>query len=432
MNNNGYTPCIILPGIGQSKVELLDGSNNKIGMVWPLDVDGEKYLGSLKAPMMKSMLFRKDSGLSKAVGKALDDILEPLTTNPDGSMKHNHRIVRYPALSECTPDEKRYVYRMVPLEALAERIGENNLYFFAYNSFGRPYETAAELDEFIQRVKSETGSEKVNLVPVSLGGALSTAYFDAYGYKNDVKRVMYFVAAIDGSPIVSDILKKNLIKENLSSAIEVFTNKKTAEELSKVTSMLPKECTDNIFNVMIDKLLEKAVIGCPSMWSICPSAEYDALAEKYLAGSEIKDQTDRYHRAQLNYVQMFNTLKEQGTEFFAVCGYNMNLLKIAASNEISSDGIVPVYSAGLFTKAAPAGQKLDSGEELSPDGNIDGASGLLPGSTWYFRDQQHDATAYNDTALGIAARVLSDDSFTGVDSDPQFPKFGVVSYNGKR
>lgn len=432
MNNNGFTPCIILPGIGQSKVELLDGANNKIGMVWPLDIDGKKYVDSLKAPFMKTMLFRKDAGLSKAVGKALDDILEPLTTNSDGSMKHNHRIVTYPALSECTPDEKRYIYRMVPLEALAEKIGEDNLYFFAYNSFGRPYETAADLDEFIQKVKRETGSDKVNLVPVSLGGALSTAYFDAYGYKNDIKRVMYFVAAIDGSPIVSDILKRDLLKENLPAALELFTNKKTSEELGKILGLMPKDVTDGLFKTIIDKLLDKAIVGCPSMWSICPSEEYEPLATRYLAVREIKEQTDRYHRAQINFIPMFNKLKEQGTEFFAICGYNMNLLKIAASNTISSDSIVPVYSAGLFTKSAPAGEKLTDGKELSPDGNIDGASGLLPDSTWYFRDQQHDATAYNDTALGIAAKVLSDDSFTDVYSDPDFPKFGVVSYNGKR
>jgi len=429
MSDIKFTPCIILPGIGQSKVELLDNNGEKVGMVWPLDVDGSKYLDGLKGALMKTMLFRKDAGLSKGIAKALDEILEPLTTNPDGTMRHPHRIVKYPSLAECTENEKRYVYRMVPLQQLAEVIGEENLYFFAYNSFGRPFDTAKDLDELIQQVKAKTGAEQVNLVPVSLGGALSTAYFYEYGYKNDVKRVMYFVAAIDGSMLIADIMAKRLLPENVSAAVETLANKKTAEALDKLLPAFPKDCFNSIFNTAIDKLLEKAIINCPSMWSVVPKDEYDALAQKYLMNSGIKEQTDKYHQAQLGYPEMLRKLQGQGTQFFAICGYNLNLLKIAASNEISSDGIVHINSSGLFAKAAKAGEKLEAGERLSPDGNIDGASGLLPDSTWYFLNQQHDATAYNDTALAIASRVLSDDSFTDIYSDEKYPQFGMVSDN---
>lgn len=432
MSENRYTPCIVLPGIGQSKVELLDKNGEKAGMVWPLDVDGEKYLGDLKGALMKTLLFRKDMGLSKKIEKALDEILEPLAMNTDGTMKHPHRVVTYPSLAECNADEKRYIYRMVPLEMLAEVIGEENLYFFAYNSFGRPYDTAKDLDDFIQRVKKETGSDKVNLVPVSLGGALSTAYFDAYGYKNDVKRVMYFVAAIDGSMIIADLMAKRLIKENIGSAIEIFGSKSSAEALEKLLPAFPQEVLDNIFNRIIDVLNNKVLLACPSMWSVVPKGEFDELAKAHLEGSGIKEQAERYHAAQLGYPEMLKKLQAQGTQFFALCGYNRKLVPLCASNALSSDGIVQVNSAGLFTNAAPAGEKLESGERLSPDGNIDAASGLLPEATWYFRNQQHDATAYNDTALALASRVLQDDSFTGVDSDEAFPQFLEESYNGKR
>ena len=60
------------------------------------------------------------------------------------------------------------------------------LFFFAYNSFGQPYETAKALDSYIQNVKRLTGSDKVNLVPVSLGGSVATAYFDAYKERDDI------------------------------------------------------------------------------------------------------------------------------------------------------------------------------------------------------------------------------------------------------
>ena len=55
MTDLQHTPCIVLPGIGQSKVELLDKKGEKVKMAWPLDVNGDALLGSLKGSLMKMM-----------------------------------------------------------------------------------------------------------------------------------------------------------------------------------------------------------------------------------------------------------------------------------------------------------------------------------------------------------------------------------------
>ena len=239
MSDNRYTPCIVLPGIGQSKVELLNKKGEKIKMAWPLDVDTEALLGKLKAPMLKMMLFRKDAGFSDKVASLVAEAIDPVAINPDGSMKNNVRVVTYPRLSDCTADEKRYIYKMVPMQKLTEVIGEENLYFFAFNSFGEPYKTARALDAFIQNVKAETGSDRVNLIPVSLGGALSTAYFDAYGAKNDVKRVLYFVAALEGTHLIADVMEKRLSADDPLSLLELFASKDAVEQLKGLTAMMP-------------------------------------------------------------------------------------------------------------------------------------------------------------------------------------------------
>ena len=64
---------------------------------------------------------------------------------------------------------------------------------------------------------------------------------------------------------------------------------------------------------------------------------------------------------------------------------------------------------------------------ISPDRTIDATTCLLPDRTWFFRNQIHDDIAYNDVALEIAKRVLSDDSFDSVHADPAYPQF-----NGSR
>lgn len=434
MAETKFTPCIILPGIGQSKVELVDENGAKIKMAWPLDFNTDNLMSDLKGPLMKMMLFRKDGAFLAACEKLIKEAADPVATNPDGSMKNTVRVVEYPqSLAACTPDERRYVYKMVPMDKLSAVIGDENIYFFAYNSFGDTYEMAAHLDGFIQQVKAETGSEKVNLIPVSMGGALSTAYFDAYGYKNDVKRVMYMVAALEGSSLIADIMLGRIVPENGLSALELLTNRSTAEKAAPLIKMLPEGTPERLLHTCLDALIDTALRNSPSIWSIIPPQYYEELAAKYIPeGTALREKTDRYYNAQKNLRSIINGLRANGTEFFACCGYGMQLFELSASSSLSSDTIIELSSTSLGAESAPRGETLNrEGEYISPDKTVDASTGFFPETTWYFKGQQHDAIAYNDTALEVAKRVLSDDSFVSVHSDETLARFGEASDNRK-
>ncbi len=446
MSENRFTPCVILPGIGQSKVEMTDKKGEKIKMAWPIDIEGDEILGKIKGALMKMMLFRKDAGFSDKVASIVEEITDPIASLPDGSMKNNLRVVSYPqSLKECTADEKRYIYKMVPLQMLSERIGEENLFFFAYNSFGDTYETAKELSDYIDMVKEKTGSEKVNLVPVSLGGALSIAYFQLFSQKKDVSRVMYFVAALEGSQLIADIMAKDIITENGLAMIEMLADAKTAETVGGFLKIMPEGVFEATVNKALDALIRTVLANSLSMWGIIPPDRYPALADLYLsdkAHASLREKADRFYEYRLHFKEHVRELETQGVEFFAVCGYGLQLLALAKSNKLSSDGIIQISSTSLGAVSAPLGETLAelSGEgrnctehqHLSPDGTIDAAFGQWPERTWYFAGQRHDDTAYNDKALTVAARVLSDNTFTDIYSDPELPQFGVAHDNRKK
>ncbi len=447
MSCNKHTPCVILPGIGQSKVELVNAQGDKIKMAWPLDVDGEDILNALKMPLAKMMLLRRDAGFSDKVKEVFCEIADPIATLPDGSMKNTLRVVDYPrSLAECEKAEKRYIYKMVPLQMLSERIGEENLFFFSYNSFGDTYEIAEELSRYIDMVKEKTGSDKVNLVPVSLGGALSTAYFQLFRHKKDVKRVMYFVAALGGSHLIADIMEKNIIPENGISMIEMLMDKGTAEKAEGFLKMLPKGVFETTINKALDALNETVLCNSMSMWGIIPPERYPALAKRWLSDEKhksLREKADRFYEFRLHFTETVKELEAEGVEFFAICGYGLQLLALAGTDKMSSDGIIHISSTSMGAKSAPLGEKLgecteegrhctdEAHSHLSPDGTIDASYGLWPETTWYFAAQRHDDTAYNDKALGIAARVLSDDSFKDIYSDAEFPQFGQAHDNRK-
>ena len=210
--------------------------------------------------------------------------------------------------------------------------------------------------------------------------------------------------------------------------------------------MMPEGVFDAVALKAIDALCDSVLANSLSMWGIIPPERYEALARKYLADDAhkaLRERADSFYEYRLSFPERVKELEAQGVEFFAVCGYGLSFPSVVKSDKMSSDGIINVSSTTLGALNAPLGEQLcefpeqgrrctDPGHDhLSPDKTVDAAYGLWPERTWYFAGQRHDDTAYNDKALGIAARVLSDDSFSDIYSDPDFPQFGVAQDNRK-
>lgn len=446
--NCGYFPTVIIPGIGQSKTDLYSADGKRIKTAWPADIDGKKLLKELSLNVFKTAMTGDDTALLKKLKALTKKELSALKVNGEGVSNPFLRPVDYERrpLSLCSDDEKRYIYKMVPMKDVAEVIGEDKLFFFSYNSFGQPYETAKSLDSYIQNVKSLTGCEKVNIVPVSLGGSIATAYFDAYRHRDDIHRVCFFVPAVNGSSIVSDIFLNNLDFSNANELFEILLGSKDAKMLVKLSEHLPKGELQRIAETLVEAVFEEIIVNCPGMWAIIPREKYEEAAEKYLCGygkGTLKAKTERYFRAQKNYEELLLNQAKKGVEIFSVCGYGRPLLPFVKSADTNSDSVVDFSSASLGGTAAPIGKTLENADSLkrncenpnhnhvSPDGTVDVSTSLFPERVFCFKNQQHDDTAYNDVAMAIAKRILTDESFKDVYSDKRFPQFNGSRNTGK-
>lgn len=228
---HGYRPCIIIPGIGQSRVIETDENGEKIRNLWPFDPDIDALVKSVAPSAARMMLLRRDCGFTAALDKAVRVMLEPLSCTPDSMRKVRAEVVCYYCpVGECTAGEKRYIYKMVPLNALADIIGEENLYFFAYDIFGRADENARLLREFIAMVKEQRQCEKVDLIPVSMGATVAEMYFELYGADQDVKRVIGVVPAYDGSDIAADLVAGDINTEDCDALLEMLLSRREAEK----------------------------------------------------------------------------------------------------------------------------------------------------------------------------------------------------------
>ena len=206
----GRFPTVIIHGIGQSELYILDENGNrklhangKPVFAWPPEPDTKSMVKSLKKPLLKMLFTQRDKGFSDSVSAAIAGIFAPVSTGQDGKPLHNLELVRYPtSVARCS---------------------ENHLYYFAYSSFGNNLEIAQELYTFLQQVKRETGHDKINLAPVSLGATIANALLEFYPQvADDLNRVVYVVPALDGSRIVGDIFTGNLSFDDKSLYNEMF------------------------------------------------------------------------------------------------------------------------------------------------------------------------------------------------------------------
>ena len=436
----GRCPCIIVPGIGQSKVIEIDGDGKKIKNLWPFDFDPKPVIKKLTVPALAMLITRRDCGFSKRVGRCTEQALEPLSCNPDSTRRHNVQVVSYPyPLSRCSEDERRYIYKMVPLHGLAQAIGEDHLYFFSYDIFGRTERNAELLRNFIRMVKRQTGHEKVNLIPVSMGATVTEMYFALYGDDRDVYRVVGVVPAYDGSTVVSDLMAGNLNLDNYENLFITLLGNKDGTKINGALSHVPEKVVRSTVSELLQGALRAVLLNSSAMWGLVPSKDYPLFRDRYLADdahSDMRKYTDMHWEARRGIKELVRREQERGVEFFNLCGCGVRLFEAVASGDVSSDMIVPVFSSSMGAECAPLGghfseeyeQKSSScagHNHISPSRDIDASCCAVPDRTWFYYNMEHEQAAENEALLTLVQKLLSSDEISDVYSSPEYPQFNI-------
>ena len=178
---------------------------------FPAIFDVKTIVMRVLVPALLTLVTQNDAGLSSALKDVVLDSFAVNMCDENGKNTGNIEVEKYPySVAECSDYEKGEIYDNIPLQAYSEIAGEDHLYYFAYNSFGNNRDIVDELYDFIQMVKEETGHDKVNIVPISMGGSIANGLLEYYpDVVNDLNKVVYIVPALNGSTIVGDLYTKN-------------------------------------------------------------------------------------------------------------------------------------------------------------------------------------------------------------------------------
>ncbi len=490
----GYSPVIIVPGIMQSQTYVQDAEGNDLmtsdgfplveGMDMSFMFDTVKVKQEIKdavPSILKSIAMRDRDGLFDILIDIFDKSFRDHYFNPDGTRVNGVSVDEYwYSLEECktTPDRSYgyakgygtdddgntlpttkyqnqydFIERQVNISAFCEKAGYDHAYYYSYASFGNILETAEGLNEYIEMVKTQTGHDKVSIVFISLGGTIANTWLADYINPDEIDRIVLAAAATDGSYLLSDLMDdrstlgdgqviyNDLIPNIVNLAAEEYMA--LAYLGNTIARAIPQEVFSDFLEEAlaraIDEVLAKLMRNCQSMWALVPSAEYPAMAQKYIsdeAHAKLKEQTDRYYNIQLGAKERIRSLNEQGVDIFCVTGYNLELPAAVEHFRLSSDEIIQAASTSVGATFAEKGKPFDSSytpaideSYIDPGRLVDAGTCALPDKTFFVKNQSHLKlqSAVNDV-IGLCVALLTDKSI----KDARNESGGYAQFNEYR
>ena len=274
-----------------------------------------------------------------------------------------------------------------------------------------PVATARDLDAYIQQVKDETGSDKVNLYALSFGTVIVCAYLAEYG-TGDLESVFFNASAHGGLQLARDLIQKKLtvngkglapfLAEQMPANAELFG------KLDKFWVFRLLECPVNLLLKCIkNRFYQKAIVPLlgqmPGVWAfITDDAVYESAKKSLLCDkkhAELIKKIDGYHYGIGNRTNEIIRDAAAEIKFALVSGYDCAPIPLGCSSLYQSDFMIATTdsSGGAvcadYGKTLPAGYAQESQAcghvHISPDRVIDASTCVLPEQTWFVKGHMH-------------------------------------------
>lgn len=327
---------------------------------------------------------------------------------------------------------------------------------FWYDWRESPIKSAAELKNYIDRVKEATGKSKVQIIGRCYGANVVSAYIVLYKEHaaENVSDIAYYSSSAWGIDFMSaiftgelyldetaissfvdyymenkDIIEDEALKELIVTMVELFSQIKvlglTGDALLKLVDQFKAD------------LIPEAVLACvgswPSYWAMVTSDKYEKARDFIFAGREEEyakfiEKTDAYHyEVQLNIDSTMLELQKEGVNFYIFAKYNFPEFPLYKGATTQGDAYTSVYRQSFGANAADyekifSDKYISSVEEanrkyISPDKKIDASTCLFPETTWFIKDLHHNDF---DPLHNMSFEIMRYDLTVESEKYPQF------------
>lgn len=434
------TPVIVLHGLGGSDLYQKIGTEDEARIAqFGIDLKAMAKDNTMLSEALKLFTDEQEPNYN-VLFQHLGNYFKNTNINfkADGNPKKGDGVINY--WTDSLANHKEYLTMRdfsIPVMArqIADEIGAKNVYAFNYDWRVDMCDTADQLRKMVEAVKKQTGSKKVTIVALSLGGAVVSAYMDKYKSKKDVERYVLVNPAYQGVDAARAFMldlqfdKKKVLpylkhmeqayqageQENLFKAILALGDVRISNALDNINE-------DIIGNTKLRKQFFLQVVkpwigNIPTFYELLPYSEFDAAVKTLVKmgyldkNSGLYKKIQRYHKVQGRFEHNLKVVKRSGAEVAIIANYGTMGLPVTSKYQNHSDLLIDTKYASVGATVAQYGKTLTGknakGKYVSGDKVINAATCALPNNTWFIKGIIHGLYKYNGDADKLIAALAT-------------------------
>jgi len=321
-------------------------------------------------------------------------------------------------------------------------------YEFLYDYRLNAFEMAAELNDFINALREETGHDKIALTGMSQGTSIVMTYVAVYGTEH-LETLILINGSYQGAILLGELMTNrwalsvpatiNFIESFLPASPQIaamfdvlrfmplagFRTPASGDTCGPLGSMA--------YNAVITRLLGHM----PAIWTFLPE-EYYAEARKLLDGDarydHLRTQADRYYNTvQTQVPRLLDEAMADGVKVAVIAAYGAAPIPLLDDAYHQGDLIINTANMSGGATTARVGELLpadDANRYLSPDRIIDASTANLPDHTWFIKYNGHDFMPSEALRQWIIAFDTSGGDYPSIWSNAAFPQYLRLTGDG--
>ncbi|MBQ5969150.1 MAG: alpha/beta fold hydrolase [Clostridia bacterium] len=449
------TPVIIVSGMGSRP--MTDAETGK--QIFPPEA-GPIVKGVFLAlgPVLLALM-RSPALFDKYGAKQLHEMLGGLACDEDGnsvrpveSMLYPESVDHYKAEFE---NETKTEVGMV--RKFGESIGWENTYFFNYDWRMSPLDIADDLDVMVQHVKEEKNVDRVDIIALSMGGCVMTAYLAKYG-SDSIHNLVMASTAFQGVDMVGalftgdmqltvtallDYFVPFLASLNLKVLPKVLARMSAAAKKDgmETTNAYLQDVVNGIQPAIYEQILMDTFARSLGVWSFIPADQYDE-AKAYIAqyatvSDAFMEKAEAMRDVQVNAEKLLKKACENGTNVYIVGAYGFAGIPVTSKAENHTDNLIDTYHMTGGCTVAPYGKTLNDVEgvtvtngcgnkshyHVSTDGVIYAGACMFPETTWIIKGMSHVEFGYDHETSDLALWLTTAKDPVDIHTDARYPQF---------
>ena len=463
--------ALLVPAFAQNKTDLSEHNPAKCDNIPVVIVRGMDFGGLYvdcgtenEKPAINTDAGMIIKGALKAIGSGIlrfnfdyvidgvctlaSEIFKNLSMDENGDSLYNVSVPKYPESADnyqnlC--EGEGFEYGMV--RTCIEAFGEGHTYYINYDWRLDPYVVADDINKVVETATENTGHGRVNIVCCSMGGIMTVAYLDKYGYEK-VNRCLFMSSTFCGAQVASDLLcgrvditaenlynmLKNLTVDNniLSFLIDALDFVGAFEAVTVLTDYILDNYKEQVYEDAIIPVFGKML----TLWGLVQPEDYET-AINYVFGGRTEENADFLKRSDAlqslmnRRTELINEMIDDGVEIAVVAHYGTPVVPVYASSHFNGDGTLETYQMSGYATVAPYGKTLGDDyvaknpEYLSPDRVVDLSTALFPEYTYIIKGAPHVAGSYGTDYADFLVWLLTYDGEFYAGASERYPQFMV-------